>query len=140
MARAPCMKSTADVRLSIFNNINVYGLWVMESRQKLYTTLAFCAGVLITLGFKDFYPDLERRFRSRKPSPSSTVSGAGLKDGDKVKLDDHTRSKNGLAVEQRASAFPEGIEGCIGNTPLFKIRSLSEETGCEILGKAEVCS
>ena len=32
----------------------------------------------------------------------------------------------------------EGIEGCIGNTPLFKIKSLSEATGCEILMKAEV--
>ena len=34
----------------------------------------------------------------------------------------------------------EGIEACIGNTPLFKIKSLSEETGCEILAKAEVRS
>ena len=32
----------------------------------------------------------------------------------------------------------EGIEGCIGNTPLIKIKSLSEATGCEILAKAEV--
>lgn len=33
----------------------------------------------------------------------------------------------------------EGIESCIGKTPLFRIKSLSEATGCEILGKAEVC-
>jgi cysteine synthase len=32
----------------------------------------------------------------------------------------------------------EGIEGCIGATPLIKIKSLSEATGCEILAKAEV--
>jgi len=25
----------------------------------------------------------------------------------------------------------------VGNTPLIKLRGLSEETGCEILGKAE---
>ena len=31
-----------------------------------------------------------------------------------------------------------GIESCIGNTPLFRIKSLSDATGCEILGKAEV--
>ncbi|KAF8424610.1 tryptophan synthase beta subunit-like PLP-dependent enzyme [Tirmania nivea] len=30
-----------------------------------------------------------------------------------------------------------GIEDCIGNTPLIRIRSLSDATGCEILGKAE---
>ncbi|KAI4631641.1 uncharacterized protein J4E87_002347 [Alternaria ethzedia] len=31
----------------------------------------------------------------------------------------------------------EGIEGCIGDTPLIKIKSLSEFTGCDILAKAE---
>jgi len=31
-----------------------------------------------------------------------------------------------------------GLEECIGNTPLIKIKCLSEATGCEILGKAEV--
>jgi cysteine synthase A len=30
-----------------------------------------------------------------------------------------------------------GLTGSIGNTPLIRINSLSEETGCEILGKAE---
>lgn len=32
----------------------------------------------------------------------------------------------------------EGIEGCIGNTPLIRIKSLSDATGCDILAKAEV--
>ena len=31
----------------------------------------------------------------------------------------------------------DGIEGLIGNTPLVRIRSLSEATGCVILAKAE---
>ena len=30
-----------------------------------------------------------------------------------------------------------GFAGSIGNTPLIRLRGLSEETGCEILGKAE---
>ncbi|MBM4203535.1 MAG: cysteine synthase A [Gammaproteobacteria bacterium] len=30
-----------------------------------------------------------------------------------------------------------GFAGSVGNTPLIRIHSLSEETGCEILGKAE---
>ncbi|KAL8292302.1 hypothetical protein RQP46_001768 [Phenoliferia psychrophenolica] len=30
-----------------------------------------------------------------------------------------------------------GFVGAIGNTPLIRIKSLSDETGCEILGKAE---
>lgn len=31
----------------------------------------------------------------------------------------------------------DGIGGAIGNTPLIRIKSLSDATGCEILGKAE---
>ena len=31
----------------------------------------------------------------------------------------------------------DGLVGAIGNTPLIRIHSLSEETGCDILGKAE---
>ncbi|MBV8342666.1 MAG: cysteine synthase A, partial [Gammaproteobacteria bacterium] len=30
-----------------------------------------------------------------------------------------------------------GFVGAVGNTPLLRLRALSEETGCEILGKAE---
>jgi len=30
-----------------------------------------------------------------------------------------------------------GFVGCIGNTPLIRLNSFSDETGCEILGKAE---
>lgn len=31
----------------------------------------------------------------------------------------------------------DGFVGAVGNTPLIRLHSLSEETGCEILGKAE---
>src|ERR1700722_17652555 len=31
----------------------------------------------------------------------------------------------------------DGFTGAIGNTPLIRLRALSEQTGCEILGKAE---
>ena len=31
----------------------------------------------------------------------------------------------------------DGFEGAVGNTPLIRLATLSEETGCEILGKAE---
>lgn len=31
----------------------------------------------------------------------------------------------------------DGFVGCVGNTPLIKLRALSAETGCNVLGKAE---
>jgi len=34
-------------------------------------------------------------------------------------------------------AIRQGFGGAVGNTPLIRIRSASDETGCEILGKAE---
>src|SRR5260370_23608058 len=37
----------------------------------------------------------------------------------------------------RMSATYAGIDGYVGNTPLIRLRRLSELTGCEILGKAE---
>lgn len=106
-----------------------------DNRNRLYIGLGVLAGVLLTLGFKDVYPDLERRFRRRSRRYSTAVGSrrrsAFVK---QVQMADHT-------IENSTDddvPIPEGIEGCIGNTPLFKIRSLSEATGCEILAKAEV--
>ncbi|CDS08475.1 hypothetical protein LRAMOSA09837 [Lichtheimia ramosa] len=39
--------------------------------------------------------------------------------------------------ETRPRNVVDGVDGLIGNTPLMRIRSLSEATGCTILGKAE---
>jgi cysteine synthase A len=106
-----------------------------EYRSRLYIGLGFLAGVLLTLGFKDVYPDLERRFRRRlrRYSTTSRVLPT-LKAGHHgVQLEDHTDPN----APKQGNQIPVGIEGCIGNTPLFKIRSLSEATGCEILVKAE---
>jgi len=109
----------------------------MEYRSKLYLGLSFLAGILLTLGFKDVYPDLERRFRQRRQYRRfSQVDAAALKAGEHVSLKDNTRPNSKPDPEDDGIA--EGIEGCIGNTPLFKIKSLSDATGCEILGKAEV--
>ncbi|PWN38324.1 PALP-domain-containing protein [Meira miltonrushii] len=40
-------------------------------------------------------------------------------------------------IDIRAGSVVNGVSGLIGNTPLMRINSLSELTGCEILGKAE---
>jgi hypothetical protein len=35
------------------------------------------------------------------------------------------------------ASVTNGFVGAVGNTPLIRLKKLSEETGCEILGKAE---
>ena len=109
----------------------------MNSHPRTYTAVVFLAGILLTLGLKDFYPDLERRFHRRQKTHVSSIAAAGLDDTDKVELSDGTES-NDRHVDKGKIHIPEGIQACIGNTPLFRIKSLSEETGCEILAKAEV--
>lgn len=96
----------------------------MSDHSHIYLTAAFVAGVVLTVGFKDLiYPALQQNLsqdeQSRRRRQSHVLSGI---------------------PEARLGppAIVDGIEGCIGNTPLFRIKSLSEETGCEILGKAEV--
>lgn len=103
----------------------------MDSRLRLYVAGAFMLGVALTLGYKDVYPDLERRFRQGRRRASTYVeSKVAFSLNQEVVLKDNSQDPNG--------EIREGIEGCIGNTPLLKIRSLSQATGCEVLAKAEV--
>lgn len=122
-------------------------LWstILDNRNKLTATGGFFAGVLITLTFKDLYPDLEHSFQTRlRRFRSSDIPHPLPGQSDYVRLEDHTGRKL-AAVSQdqldsrrtRELRIAEGVEGLIGNTPLIKLKALSEATGCEILAKAE---
>jgi cysteine synthase len=88
----------------------------MPDHSAVYIGTAFIAGVSLALVCRGvLYP----RARPEKSESSPT--------------------SDGLIARSGPPAIVEGIQGCIGNTPLFRIKSLSDETGCEILAKAEVC-
>lgn len=114
----------------------------LSSHPKVYGSAAiaaaFVAGILLTLGFKDFYADLEGRYQRRRRSKRGTFSEYRPLSSviAPVSLEDHTQQRQSI-ISAPPPAIPEGIEGCIGNTPLFKIKSLSEATGRIILAKAE---
>lgn len=100
----------------------------MKDHSQIYIGSAFVAGVVLSIAFKDlFYPEIEERIREYRQSRRSQPS--------KSPRDTATES---VAVRHGPPAIVEGIEGCIGNTPLLRIKSLSDATGCEILAKAEV--
>ncbi|KAI6783070.1 Cysteine synthase 2 [Emericellopsis cladophorae] len=123
----------------------------LTDHPKAYGTaavaFAFTAGILVTLGFKDFYPDLERRYQRKIRSAKGPLASSGAPStgsasvarrdsifwGPPVQLEDHEANPD-IHHDEIAS---EGIEACIGNTPLIKINSLSEATGRTILAKAE---
>lgn len=101
----------------------------MGGRSNTFALIgAFFLGVIITLGYKDVYPDLEQRFR-RSRRKFSTVFDR------RISLRENLLPS--LSSTKGLSTVSEGIEGCIGNTPLIKIKSLSEATGCDVLAKAE---
>lgn len=113
--------------MSLSNHPKAYGTAAI--------TVAFVAGILITLGFKDLYPDLERRYRRRLTKASSSLDSQPASNYVlPVKLEDHTKW---LSIAEARQTIPEGIESTIGSTPLFKLKSLSEATGLPILAKAE---
>lgn len=67
-------------------------------------------------------------FRSANAATESSTASA-LSQAERV-------NAYGLKVS-RAQGEVNGLTGAIGNTPLIKLKKLSEETGCTILGKAE---
>lgn len=107
---------------------------LMEPHPRLYLGLAFVAGVGLTLALKDAYPTLQRRFEAAYRDRPTAKSG---NQQSKVKLAEHG-SRQSHDRDDLEEDVREGIEGCIGNTPLIRIKSLSDATGCEVLGKAEV--
>lgn len=87
----------------------------MPDHTAVYVGTAFAAGVCLSIVCKEVL-DSRRREKSAIPEAPSDA----------------------LVARSGPPAIVEGIQGCIGNTPLFRIKSLSDETGCEILAKAEV--
>lgn len=142
--------STAAWRPSIMNLRLIHlhsgysiGLTSMDNRPHLALSLVtLIAGALLSLGFKEIYPDLVSRF-SRRGNPFVTaVDAANLANPNKNTSEVTPANLSFIAdrgvQDNKLDAIVEGIEGCIGSTVLLRIKSLSNETGCEILAKAEV--
>jgi cysteine synthase A len=99
----------------------------MPDRTQYYILGAFALGIVLT-GAYDKY--------STTSTKNSDHDGfAKINDLDTLKK---SLAELGNSLEKGAGNIREGVEGCIGDTPLIKIKSLSDYTGCEILAKAEV--
>src|SRR6478735_10036133 len=114
----------------------------LSDHPKAYGTaavvFAFTTGILVTLGFKDFYPDLERRFQRKRRANTGGGRRSSLFWGDPVELQDHeSQPSTSTSYDVVRNSLVDGIEATIGNTPLIKIQSLSEATGRIIMAKAE---
>ncbi|KAK3073868.1 Cysteine synthase 2 [Teratosphaeriaceae sp. CCFEE 6253] len=120
---------------------------ILDNKGKVTSTGGFLFGIIVTLAFKDLYPDLEASYKRRLRQLRGVDIPHPLPgQADYVRLEDHTRKSSKVITDRQDSrrthdrdddSLPAGVEGLIGNTPLVKLRALSEATGCEILAKAE---
>ncbi|KAK6342749.1 hypothetical protein TWF718_008137 [Orbilia javanica] len=107
--------------------------------------LSFAAGIAITLSFQRL---------TTKHHHSSSEDGQESKHNNPrrdsfvpISLQNLLPSSDGpggggltlpsFLLHSEKEDIKNGLEGCIGNTPLVRIRSLSEYLGCEVLAKAE---
>lgn len=131
---------------------------------KLSLAIAFLTGIVLTLGYKDVYPELEQRFRRRRRRLQYSLDVIEDKGASKhIQLEealvsgslptestvDFTKPPGEESLDEQEAkleritsgvVIPDiknGIEGTIGNTPLIRIKSLSDATGCDVLAKAE---
>jgi len=112
--------------------------FTMEDRSRHYILGAFVLGAALTAA-------VNRRSSNTDSHQDGVSSKQNLEKQKKStsKLDDQDLLKKSSgeansSLGKGAGSIKEGIEGCIGGTPLIRIKSLSEYTGCEILAKAEV--
>lgn len=109
----------------------------MSDHSRYYITGAFVLGAVVALGFQNIRQrDQDAVFANQSRKRRETISKQ-LKLND-LDIRDQNQENFGLTLKNGPGSIKEGIEGCIGDTPLIKIKSLSEATGCEILAKAEV--
>ena len=105
-----------------------------EPRLSFYATISFAAGVLFGLNFKNIYLNIERKYRGHLKEQRSAANSLSLRDNH-INLHDHEEQSQ---KPRDRVEIQEGVESCVGNTRLLRIKSLSDATGCEILAKAEV--
>jgi len=114
---------------------------MQADHTRYYVLGAFALGIVLTLAYERQSKIAEKPdhndARQQLKQQQKLVSGlARINDLDVLKK---SLVELDLSLEKGAGSIKEGIEGCIGDTPLIKIKSLSDYTGCEILAKAEVC-
>lgn len=115
----------------------------MPDYSKYYIAGAFLSGVVLTVAYNRRLSVASSDHKSQDASKQQHKLLSKLS-----KINDLETLKKTLVELESSIAkgegdadIKEGIEGCIGNTPLIRIKSLSDYTGCDILVKAEVrCS
>lgn len=125
---------------ALYINLLVHGILKMPEYTKYYIVGAFLTGIILTAAYNRRLAHLSGSDKCQEEQKHQLKLLSKLaKINDLDTLKETLRDiENSLAKGEGAGDIKEGIEGCIGDTPLIKIKSLSQYTGCDILVKAEV--
>lgn len=113
----------------------------MPDYTRYYIAGAFLTGVALATAYNrrsTNSPEVNNSQEASKQQHKTLSKLSKINDLDALKKT-LAELESSLAKGEGAGDIKEGIEGCIGDTPLIRIKSLSEYTGCDILVKAEVC-
>jgi cysteine synthase A len=134
--------SSPSSRVSIgqtSSSVHILSLNNMPDRSQYYLLGAFLLGVALTNIWKSRKPENGTKNATSeehlKQYKKQLLQLSKINDPDIFKK---TLAEFSVSLGNEIGNVKEGIEGCIGDTPLIRIKSLSEATGCEILAKAEV--
>jgi hypothetical protein len=108
--------------------------------SKYYVAGAFLSGIALTVAYNRHLSAASSHTKSQDASKQQHKLLSKLSKINDLETLKKTlvELESSLAKGESGDDIKEGIEGCIGNTPLIRIKSLSEYTGCDILVKAEV--
>lgn len=110
----------------------------MSDRSRYYLLGAFLAGAALSAAWNNYSAkggdeklSDEERLQQQQKIIAQLAKSNNLQELRKG-LEDVA-----ISIQNNVANIKDGVEGCIGDTPLIRIKSLSEATGCEILAKAE---
>lgn len=132
-ATSSALASSSSFKLAHIPGWTVISRYSRSHRKSTFLIGVF-TGLVLGLGsITSVFFFAERRERKRR---RRKLRSYGLDDEDEEER--RRRELRGRdPIQIRSGQVVSGVEGLIGNTPLMRINSLSEATGCEILGKAE---
>ncbi len=106
---------------------------VFARHRRSALVVGFISGIIVSLGsvVTVFYLADKRDKRRRRRRLRQY--GLDASQNSLFEAEAELRARRKGAIEMRSGEVVRGIEGLIGNTPLMRINSLSDATGCEIL-------
>lgn len=108
------------------------------SDRNKHVALGAALGIFFTLSTTAVVLATKGLFSTSDAHRQSTLSLSRKGDRRRPSVGEDTGRLISLAEAAKSNTICDGVTGLIGNTPMMRIKSLSEATGCEILAKAEV--